>query len=450
MNNLNCRSCERKFNKSEVNKKATFCHYCFSKARVERIQAEVFLKENFKKKWCADLFKGYVQYLEQLQIGVDTIRKHSSKVLKVLQMDESDVLRPSDITETWVVTALEKLPNSKGVKPSLFRFLVRKGLLNLDQDDGVITGISKQLEQVPKGFKRLLEIYFNERMELRKRQVNFNARNPLSLVTVKTDLDIFIRLVKWFQNNSKHIESWDTVQQEDIHEFLLTLTPKHREIVRKDLLVLFKLANRKRIITHIPILDVKSRELPPTIEPLSFEDQVRVAKTIKHNLYEKPLDSILTSLCFYHGLSSSHIRNIKTVDLNLEQKTIFFSERPTVYLSDDEMIMINEYAKARANIRNVENKSYLILSSSASEVYQDRPINNRFIATKVKELTGFTPKSLRITCFNTIASHFGPQLLVEGFGVSLTQASRYGKLEDYLIDEQIQTQREYVSNYSDG
>ena len=114
------------------------------------------------------------------------------------------------------------------------------------------------------------------------------------------------------------------------------------------------------------------------------------------------------------------------------------------------MIMINEYAKARANIRNVENKSYLILSSSASEVYQDRPINNRFIATKVKELTGFTSKSLRITCFNTIASHFGPQLLVEGFGVSLTQASRYGKLEDYLIDEQIQTQREYVSNYSDG
>ncbi|MBD5855679.1 hypothetical protein [Lactococcus lactis] len=57
---------------------------------------------------------------------------------------------------------------------------------------------------------------------------------------------------------------------------------------------------------------------------------------------------------------------------------------------------------------------------------------------------------LQISCFNTIASHFGPQLLVEGFGVSLTQASRYGKLEDYLIDEQIQTQREYVSNYSDG
>lgn len=36
-----------------------------------------------------------------------------------------------------------------------------------------------------------------------------------------------------------------------------------------------------------------------------------------------------------------------------------------------------------------------------------------------------------------IAAHFGPQLLVEGFGLSLTHASRYGKLEDYLIEELI-------------
>lgn len=48
-----------------------------------------------------------------------------------------------------------------------------------------------------------------------------------------------------------------------------------------------------------------------------------------------------------------------------------------------------------------------------------------------------------------VVNNFGPQIVVEGFGLALTQASRYGKLEDYLIDEQIQTQREYVSNYSD-
>lgn len=284
----------------------------------------------------------------------------------------------------------------------------------------------------------------NERIELRKRQLKFQARNPLSLLTI-TDIRIFVRLVRWLQTNKGHISSWDTVQQEDIHEFLLTLTPKHREIVRKDLLVLFKLAKRKRIITHIPILDVKSRELPPVIEPLTFEEQVRIANIIKSNLYERPLECLLTSLCFYHGLTSSSIREIRLTDLSLERKTIYFSERPPVYLSEDEMILVSEYAKQRISIRNVENKTYLIVSSHLSEIYRDRPVNNHFIARKVKEIAGFTPKALRITCFNTIASHFGPQLLVEGFGLSLTQSSRYGKLEDYLIEEQIQSEREYLN-----
>lgn len=127
-------------------------------------------------------------------------------------------------------------------------------------------------------------------------------------------------------------------------------------------------------------------------------------------------------------------------------KAIYLNERPPVNLSEDELVLINEYIKQRLNIRNVKNKIYLILSSSLSEVYQDRPINNPFIARKVKAFCGFTPKSLRITCFNMIASNFGPQIFVEGFGLSLTQASRYGKLEDYLIEEQIKSERDYLSN----
>ncbi|MBT2632479.1 site-specific integrase, partial [Bacillus sp. ISL-101] len=85
-----------------------------------------------------------------------------------------------------------------------------------------------------------------------------------------------------------------------------------------------------------------------------------------------------------------------------------------------------------------------ILSSSLSEVYKDSPINTAFIARNVKAFCGFTPKSLRITCFSMIASNFGPQILVEGFGLSLTQASRYGKLEDYLLEEQIRSERDLI------
>ncbi|MDP1421683.1 site-specific integrase [Peribacillus simplex] len=444
MNNFTCVFCGRKLNPTEINKKATVCQNCFGKARVEKIQTEGFLKENFTKTWSVTLFKNYVLFLKELGISITTICRHTSKVLQVLQTAENELLKPSDINEGWLVSTLEKIPNSKGVKSSLFNFLIKEGYLSLNADDGILTSIREGLKQVPKGFIRLLEIYFNEKMELRNRQVKFNARKPLSLLTVKADIEIFVRLVRWFQINCKDIESWDTVQQEDVHEFLLTLTPKHREIVRKDLLVLFKLAKRKRIITHIPILDIKSRELPPTIEPLTFDEQVRVARLIKISHYEQPLECLLTTLCLYHGLSSSHIRNIKISDIKVDQKAIYINDRPPVYLSNDEMVLINEYITQRSNIRNVQNKTFLILSSTLSEVYQDRPINNAFIARKVKAFCGFTPKSLRITCFNMIASNFGPQLLVEGFGLSLTQASRYGKLEDYLLEEQIRSERNFI------
>lgn len=49
-----------------------------------------------------------------------------------------------------------------------------------------------------------------------------------------------------------------------------------------------------------------------------------------------------------------------------------------------------------------------------------------------------------------IASNFGPQILVEGFGLSLTQASRYGKLEDYLLEEQIRSERDFIKENSNG
>src|SRR5699024_4742435 len=118
--------------------------------------------------------------------------------------------------------------------------------------------------------------------------------------------------------------------------------------------------------------------------------------------------------------------------------------RLPVYLSEDEIILINEYAKLRTNIKNANNKIHLIISSNSAMIYEDKSVNNSFILRNVNDLSGFTLNSLMITCFILIASNFGPQLLVEGFGISLMQASRYGKLEDYLIEEQIQSGREFL------
>lgn len=47
-----------------------------------------------------------------------------------------------------------------------------------------------------------------------------------------------------------------------------------------------------------------------------------------------------------------------------------------------------------------------------------------------------------MTCLSALAARYGPQYLVEVFGLSLPQAARYGKLEEYLLEEEVKQQRE--------
>jgi len=52
------------------------------------------------------------------------------------------------------------------------------------------------------------------------------------------------------------------------------------------------------------------------------------------------------------------IKEIKLTDLDIDRKVIHFKDRPPVYLSEDEIILINEYAKLRTNIKNANNKTH--------------------------------------------------------------------------------------------
>jgi hypothetical protein len=46
-----------------------------------------------------------------------------------------------------------------------------------------------------------------------------------------------------------------------------------------------------------------------------------------------------------------------------------------------------------------------------------------------------------MNCFYSFAANYGPQILIEGFGLSITNAQRYGKFEDYLLEEEIRKQK---------
>jgi len=72
----------------------------------------------------------------------------------------------------------------------------------------------------------------------------------------------------------------------------------------------------------------------------------------------------------------------------------------------------------------------------------DKPMTQEYVSKKVRALTGHTPQCLRITCFTALSARYGPQYLVEAFGLSLTQAARYAKMEEFLLEEEVKQQRE--------
>lgn len=440
MQNTNCISCGGALSLSYIKKNAKICCYCASKKRIQKEQSQEFLTEVFCKKWSANLFVKYILYLKKLGIRYDTMCRLTRRTREVLCIAEKELLVPTQITEEWLLKCLDKV-NAQKIRRSLVVFLEQEKLLKIDEDKPLVDSIDRLIKSIPKEFRRLLEVYTNERMQYRKRQIDFNARNPLKLITIKSDIEAFIRCVRFIVEFKPHILSWEMIQQDDVYDFLLTLTPKNREIVRKDLLVLFKLARRKKFMTHVPLPEIASRKLPATNIPLTIDEQKSVEKAIKQNMFKYPEESLLVSLCFYHGLSTSDIKNIKVKDIDVDKKQINFENRSPAYLLRDDLIMLEAYARTRREIKNIVNKPYLFVSKSSSEVYRKDPVSNKFIRGKVKKITNFTPKVLRITCFNMIAAHFGPQLLVEGFGLSLTQASRYGNFEDYLIEELIDEYR---------
>lgn len=446
MKSIQCVLCSRSLSPSGIKKKATICDYCLSVRRVAKEKTDEFLKEIFQKKWSATLFRRYIEYLEELELRYDTIRKLTRKARHLFLIAEQELLLPRDINVDWLYSTVEKI-KGRSIERSITAFMIKEKLIEFDEGSLFINRIELMIERTPKGFKRLLEIYYNERMQLRQRQLKFNASKPISFSTIICDLVMFKRFINYLISTKKHVDSWELIQQEDVHDYLLTLTPKNREVVRKVLLILFKLAFKKKVITHLPLAELKSRELPPSEEPLSFKEQKKVAGLLKYKGCEQPLGCLITSFCFYHGLSALQIRNIKLQDIDLDNKMIYINERPPVYLLRDDMIFIQEYAKLRKQIKNINKKTFLIVGSSNSEVYNDKPVSDRFIRGKVKGLTGFSPKTLRLTCLSTICAQNGPQLLIEGFGLSLTQASRYGKMEEYLIEEVIKDQRASLSDF---
>ena len=230
------------------------------------------------------------------------------------------------------------------------------------------------------------------------------------------------------------------VQEEHIHAFLLTLTPKNRELVRKDLHLFFRLARKRRVITHVPIMDYPAKELPRTVEPLKVEEQKVLTQLLCESVYTHPEEAFLVALCFYHGLSSSQICHLKTTSVDVERGMVHVKGRPPMYLLAEDFLLLEQFLRKRKELPYAKSRSHLFISNNHK--LDDEPLGKEYVCRKVRAFAGHTPKRLRITCFTALSARYGPQYLIEAFGLSLTQASRYGNMQEFLLEEEVKQQRE--------
>jgi predicted MarR family transcription regulator len=117
-----------------------------------------------------------------------------------------------------------------------------------------------------------------------------------------------------------------------------------------------------------------------------------------------------------------------------------------MYLLAEDFLLLEQFLQQRKDLPYAKKKSYLFISNQTK--IDDKPMTQEYVAEKVRSLTGHTSQCLRITCFAALSARYGPQYLVEAFGLSLTQASRYADLKEFLLEEEVKEQRDTFAELS--
>src|SRR6266568_2051505 len=211
-----CKECGSTLRPSEAKNGKKRCTRCICQKRVAFLLADEYLSNAFSKMWARELFKRLGTFLERHQIPVETQARMLSKAAIIFQEADRSFRWPGDMDEEWLEGRIEKM--GRHFASSFFRaFLVEEHLItNETRDEKALKALQAKVEHIPQEYRRLLEIFFNERIVLRERQIKQNAKRPLAVKTIVSDFEDLSRLVRWLVANLPDLRGWDMVQEEHI------------------------------------------------------------------------------------------------------------------------------------------------------------------------------------------------------------------------------------------
>jgi hypothetical protein len=220
-----CAECGSNLRPSEAKRGKKRCTPCVCQRRVASLLTDEYMSNAFSKIWVRGLFKRLGIFLERHQIPVEMPARLFSKAILLFKEADLCFRWPEEMSGEWLEGMIENM--GKHCAASFFRaFLIDEHLIaQEDRDEKAIKALQTKIELIPQAYRRLMEIFFNERIAWRRRQINQHAKRPLAVITLMSDYEILSRLVRWLVAHMPDLTGWDMVQEEHIHAFLLTLTP---------------------------------------------------------------------------------------------------------------------------------------------------------------------------------------------------------------------------------
>jgi integrase len=433
---LPCRQCGRYVTLPRgVNLYTILCARCLVQRGLKRFLGPHGPLAVLSQRWARSLLERYAAFLERRGYSSE----HRLRVLRTalalcLRMEE-ELPGLQAFSAEWLDSALASLDSKPSLRPSFVQFLREEGLLpEPDKDERWLRSIAVGVARVHEPFRRLVDHYTQFRVRLREEQRRQNLSHVLNLRTVRDDVRMLHRFVRYLERERPQVTFWETVTQDDVVRFLQSLpcSSNSRHVVRWDLHSFFRFCLRHRFVAHNPVPGERGREGPPSFRPLPFDEQRRLLERWSH--LDDPQEALMGCLGLLHGLSTGDLRRLRLADVDLQSGRLRVHRRTVPMVLDR---LTRQALATYLEVRRTDPARALNphLFTNQANRYHTGPVSQRYLAKYVKRRAGVTQQQLRWTCLAMYAQESGPRLLIDALGLSPPQAGRYQNFLAYRADQ---------------
>ncbi|WP_342503562.1 hypothetical protein [Lysinibacillus sp. FSL L8-0126] len=452
-----CSDCGK--NISKLKSKNYYCFKCLGYRTLVNTISQEFINSNFLNEITRNLYKSYIAFLFKIgkdNIIMDKILKESIEFInftsdylpqikaendcdndKGLKLIKNKNMYHFSLSNNWLEKFNEKFQSK--FKKYFISYLEQEEILEVNNIDNETmktkNRINKMLDRLPKELAKSIQAYFNK-FELEKENyIKKNASKEVKWSTMESKIRHVFDLASWLVEKES-MNSWSEVTEREINNFLIGFPEKNRTIKKRALYNFFEFCLKKRWLFANPIEDFTARDYKVTVKPLSKNEHAQIYSSILNLKFDYPFEVLVTVLVYFHSLTTRQILGIKMSHISLESNTIIIEGRPSIVMSNLEIKLLTHILLDREEKLGLRESEYLFCSYLTIE---DRPINMTVISRSVKKITSMTPKNLRIASIQYAAINFGVEYLHQCLGLSLTQSNRYGDLDEYYLEDVIQS-----------